>query len=280
MSAEQTIKSPEFTMLNREPIPLVKPLINELNNLGINFSPYDSHGLSLSFDEDYTMKYLLSRTTRNLGDQTGFLCHLLGVSKDKQDTKDIVVRIGNGLIQTLVSNPQYADFESVASVLDGEKTPNLQDLRTIDVLTGLAVGSVKAVAQERGLAEARYDDATYDAWLFREFSKLQIKSLAKAKGGLKRLLNRESITDSSGNILNIFQTLVVPLVDVRELRAILPDELNRNINLHAPLVSDDNIFGLLARLNMFGSDVARYLIRLANDKIASQKIIEHISSSF
>lgn len=275
MPPENPVRS-EWIQLPKKPIPLVAPFLQALRQSGIYCTKEDliGHLLQLNSHPRIAESYLLSLGNREMGDNSAILAPLIGVSKSKEQTKEIVTRIGSILLKRL---DQYGDEDKkiILSILANQREPNDENiLLKIDELAGQGVGLVKNEAYLMELADPNLDNMTPAAYTYREKNRKALDQLVQIFGGrLYNLLNREPDYDCNGILEDIYQTPRIPKIDASPLLAILPDELNRNIHPEPPPV--DNPSGLVARLNMAGSDVLRYLADIAKDKRIIQLLEEH-----
>lgn len=264
----------KVNLLPFKPIPLVKPFIEWLNNQRLFFYPKDYNDLIIGGDQELKESYYLSLTVRYAGDNTGILGPLIGVSRNPKQTKNIIISTGQELFEDLSNT--HPNPNSVLLVLDKVKNPTIEDIRTINLLTGKAVKKIKLFGINLGYAnqDSPLDGMTPQAWRFRENNRVLARKLVQEQGSYDKLFHRRLIFDEINHSLisDIKQAPMLPKIDSSPLLEILPDELNRNIYEEAPSAADP--LGLVARLNMAGSDILRSLLSVAEVKEIGKKYEE------
>ncbi len=264
----ELIKPEEFIQLPKKPVPLIESFLIALNDIDIFFTKYDFDEIILGSNyNDIRGRYYRSLVVREAGDNSGILGPLIGVSTSKKQTRAIIEHTGKILNQEL---EETGRMKKIIGVLDGEKYPDITDLKIINHLAGTAINHIKALAQITGLAMPG-STMTPEAYQFRERNVKATEKLASQFGGINKLLQREAEYDIfSKNLINIYQAPIIPIIDAPQLLEILPDELNRKINKQTPPASD--VLGLFSKLNMAGSDIARYWTELAQVKLGNRKL--------
>lgn len=225
-------------------------------------------------NQKHAESYLLSLSCRQAGDQTGILGPLIGVSQSPQQTREILIPIGENLLKK--------STEEIREALEKGRIETIEVALAIDDLLGEAVTTIRQVAVERGLALPKLNNMTLSAFDFWLKNRLRLYRLIKERGDVLSLLRREIIEwrDPQGeiHITDITQSPIIPIIpqqDFQPFLSILPDELNRRLNPNPPPINDP--LGFLARLNMAGSDLFRYLVGRIREKQETDRLTEAMS---
>ena len=266
----------ESSKLSKAPVPLIAQTIRILSEHGLN--PLEDWAGYCSDEASHAESYLLSLACRAAGDQTGILGPLIGVSQEPKDTRKILTRIEQQLLEKLDDGLK----QKVFAALNEGKITDTETILTIDELLGEAVMEVRQVAVERGLADPKLKNMTEKAFDFWLKNRLQLYQLIKQKanGDIFGLLQRQEVRGGIfGDVLiDVIQQPIIPVIPKERaqlLREILPEEINRQINPQPPEINEP--LGFISRLNMAGSDLFRFFARLLNQRIQTQKMQEHIS---
>lgn len=278
---EASTSSPEFKQLPEKPVPLVANLLQAMRNLGIPEIDIQSAFIDPAFNE-FAKSYLLSLAVREAGDQTGILGPLIGVSQSPEETRDILTKIGMDLLTELDKKGEGLK-DRVFALLQSQVEGNIDIdvFLTIDDLVKEAVGRIRKVAIDRGLADSSLNNMTPEAhafWLNNHKALQQLVADQNIESW--SLLGLEIIYETSSKgekiITDINQKPNIPIIDSAPLLEILPDELNRNINKEPPSI--DNPLGFLSRLNMAGNPIFRHLIAITRKHLDQKRIAEEITS--
>ncbi len=255
--------------LREESIPLIRQFLLGLEGQRIIITTQDWEAIKVQ-DSKVRESYYLSLVNNFLGgDHSGILAWLLGFSKDPEQTKRI--------IQVMFDRIKIANFERdfprLASILDGNQLPKLDDLSLLKFYADRIVRYIKELPLVAGIRGGMTEE-------YSNFRGVNDKILDKLKerygNNLDNLLRRRPDFDG-WRLVNVFQAPIMPPPEFipqghfEGLQAILPGELNRNINPDPP--SANTLLGFFAKIiNMMGNDVNRGLLDLAQQKLIFQQL--------
>ncbi len=276
---ERLSSQSEVIQLPKAPVPLIADTLKVLSEHGlkpiIELAAYQYDKANITS----ARSYLLSLTCRQIGDQTGILGPLIGISQGPEDTRQILIVIEQQLLGKLDNELK----QKVFAALNEGKIASTETILTIDELLGEAVGKVRQVAIEKDLAKQEFRNMTPEAFDFWLKNRLQLNQLLKqeANGDIFKLLRRKEVkegmyTDQLTNITQIPIIPVIPKERAQLLQAILPEEINRQINSQPPKINES--LGFISRLNMAGSDLFRYLASNLREKTETEKWQSRISN--
>ena len=281
MGREILTPNAEFKHLAKKRVPLVSNLLEAIHNLGIPEIDIQSAFNDPAFKK-IAESYLLSLVVREAGDQTGILGPLIGVSHSPEETREILTKIGNNLL-TELDKKGLRLKDSVFALLQGQVKDNIDIdvFLAIDNLVKEAVGRIRQVAIDRGLADSGLNNMTPEAYAFWLNNHKTLEQLAANQGVEPwSLLGLETTYETNIHgkkiITNINQEPKIPIIDNSPLLEILPDELNRNINKESPSIY--NPLGFISRLNMAGNPIFRYLITITRGHLDKKQVTEKITS--
>jgi hypothetical protein len=268
----------ESRQLSKAPVPLIAETIRILSEHGLNPLQDWVGYCSDKANKRHAQSYLLSLACRAAGDQTGILGPLIGVSQGPEDTRQILIRIEQELLKNLHDESKK---QKVFAALNEGKIADAETILTIDELLGEAVMKVRQVAVERGLADPKLNNMTLEAFDFWLKNLLQLYRLLKQEtnGNIFGLLKRQEKIGSSGNLVNITQKPIIPVIPEERaqlLREILPNEINRQINPQPPKINEP--LGFISRLNMAGSDLFRYFAGQLRQRIEAEPMAQYVST--
>lgn len=263
----------ETLQLPKRPVPLVANLLQLMRNSGMVETDIQALFTGPAF-KIIARSHLLSLAAREAGDTTGILGPLIGVSRSPDETREILTKIGNELLQFL---EQSGLKDQVLGVLRGGITNDIKVFLTIDELVGQAVNTIRQVAVDRGIANPKLNNMTLEAFDFWLKNRLVLKKLEQETGKNPiELLRFQQVyhTDVRGRriLANVIQEPIIPLIDRTLLLTILPPELNRLINQEPPQINTP--LGFLARLNMAGNPVFRLLVQTVRSHLERQPMRE------
>jgi len=265
----------ESRQLSKAPVPLIADTLKVLSEHGlkpiIELAAYQCDQANIN----PAKSYLLSLACRAAGDQTGILGPLIGVSQGPEDTRQILI----GIEQELLGKLDDGLKQKVFAALTGGKITDAKTILTIDKLLREAVMEVRQVAVERGLADPELENMTKKASDFWLENRLQLYQLIeqKANGDIFGLLQRQKEIGSSGNLVNITQQPIIPVIPEERaqfLQAILPEEINRQINPQPPEINQP--LGFISRLNMAGSDLFRFFAGQLRHRIEAEPMVQYV----
>ena len=263
----------ESRQLPKAPVPLIAETIRILSEHGLNPLEDWAGYCCDKANERHAQSYLLSLACRATGDQTGILGPLIGVSQGREDTRKILTGIEQQLLEKLDDGLK----QKVFAALNEGKITDTKTILIIDELLGKAVMEVRQVAVERGLANPKLNNMTLEAIDFWLKNLLQLYRLLKQEtnGNIFGLLKRQEEIGSSRNLVNITQKPIIPVIPEERaqfLQAILPKEINRQINPQPPEINKP--LGFISRLNMAGSDLFRYFAGQLRQRIGAEPMAQ------
>ena len=267
----------ESRQLSKSPVPLIAETLKILSQYGLSpLQEWASYYCNPA-NRRHAESYLLSLACRAAGDQTGILGPLIGVSQGPEDTREILTTIEQQLLGEMNDNLK----QKVFTALKEDKIADAETVLVIDELLGKAVAAVRRVGIERGLANRRLKEMTEEAFDFWLKNRLQLYQLLKqeADGDIFNLLQREEVRGGvfSDELLDIAQQPIIPVIPqelAQILQAILPSEINRQINLQPPEISKP--LGFLSRLNMAGSDLFRFFAGSLKEKLKAEEMQQRV----
>jgi hypothetical protein len=267
----------ESRQLPKAPVPLIAETIRILSEHGLNpLKDWAGYCCDIA-NKRHAESYLLSLACRAAGDQTGILGPLIGVSQGPEDTRQILIGIEKQLLKKLDDRLK----QKVFTALTGGPIADAETILIIDKLLGDAVREVRQVAVERGLADPKLNNMTLEAFDFWLKNRLQLYQLLKqeANDDIFKLLQRREEIGSSRNLVNITQKPIIPVIPKERaqlLQAILPEEINRQINPQPPEINKP--LGFISRLNMAGSDLFRYFAGQLRQRIGAEPMAQYVST--
>ena len=268
----------ESRQLPKAPVPLIAETIRILSEHGLNPLKDWAGYCCDKANERHAQSYLLSLACRAAGDQTGILGPLIGVSQGREDTRKILSTIELKLLEKLDDRLK----QKVFTALTGGPIADAETILIIDKLLGDAVREVRQVAVERGLANPKLNNMTLEAFDFWLKNRLQLYQLIKQKANgdiIFGLLQRQEEIGSSGNLVNITQQPIIPVIPEERaqlLREILPEEINRQINPQPPKINEP--LGFISRLNMAGSDLFRFFAGRLREIKGAEPMAQYVST--
>jgi hypothetical protein len=276
---ERLSSQSEVLQLPKAPVPLIADTLKVLSEHGlkpiIELAAYQCDQANIN----PAKSYLLSLACRQIGDQTGILGPLIGVSQGPEDTRKILI----GIEQQLLGKLDDELKQKVFTALNKGKIAGAETILTIDELLGEAVGKVRQVAIERDLAKQEFKNMTEEAFEFWLKNRLQLDQLLKQEtnGDIFKLLQRNEVREGmyGDQLTNITQTPIIPVIPTERaqlLQAILPEEINRQNNSQPPAI--DQPLGFISRLNMAGSDLFRYLASHLRERTEAENGLFRISN--
>ena len=276
---ERLSSQSEVLQLPKAPVPLIADTLKVLSEHGlkpiIELAAYQCDQANIN----PAKSYLLSLACRQIGDQTGILGPLIGVSQGPEDTRKILI----GIEQQLLGKLDDELKQKVFTALNKGKIAGAETILTIDELLGEAVGKVRQVAIERDLAKQEFKNMTEEAFEFWLKNRLQLDQLLKQEtnGDIFKLLQRNEVREGmyGDQLTNITQTPIIPVIPTERaqlLQAILPEEINRQNNSQPPAI--DQPLGFISRLNMAGSDLFRYLASHLRERTEAENGLSRISN--
>lgn len=273
LTAEKPFANQEMIKLKRASIFPIASFLRTEHTLGLSIPDTDLIYNSLWLPQ--TESYLLTQAVRKTAfDDTGIVPHLLGVARNPEDTlMHMLPAATEALIQLKTQGKEIYDKTLDALLHDGPCSIDI--LNNLDEMWGFIVGKVKGTASDMGLAEK--DGMTPEARIFKAENITSLTALKKIHS-LKELVNRDLVPDERGDLIDITEELIVPVVpkkQVAKLLKILPKVFNKNID-----ISTKNLpleVQILRKLGKVGNDFTRILIMIMKEKQLEQKMKEHLS---
>ena len=262
--------NPETIRLRRASIFPIASFLRTERELGLTIPSFDLVCTPLWSPK--TESYLLTQTVRRT-DLTGIFPHLIGIAHDPEEALGYVMPIVTKTLKWLEAKGK-AQYDDTINALLHDGRCSLDSLINLDSMWGNIVNEIKGLTLEKGLA-GENGEMTSEAWLFKTKNTEALNALKKVHG-LKGLVNRQFETDGSGNLTDITEQLIVPVVseeNLVDLLKILPDKFNRNIDTSADSLSLEE--QILRKLGKVGNDYTRILIEIMKGKLTVQQLQEH-----
>jgi len=263
--------NPETIRLRRASIFPIASFLRTERELGLTIPSFDLVCTPLWSPK--TESYLLTQTVRRT-DLTGIFPHLIGIAHDPEEALGYVMPIVTKTLKWLEAKGK-AQYDDTINALLHDGRCSLDSLINLDSMWGNIVNEIKGLALEKGLIGDNDEMMSNEAWSFKTKNTEALNAL-KEKHSLKGLVNRQLETDWPGNLIDITEQLIVPVVseeNLAELLIILPDKFNRNIDTSADSLSLEE--QILRKLGKVGNDYTRILIEIMKGKLTVQQLQEH-----
>lgn len=256
---EKTHTSAEVIHLGRKPIPFLKDALSLAMAREISIPPIDAPFLVQTHDA--TPNYLLAQTVRQSNfDTTGIILPLVGYAQDPSDTALMAgAAAQRGLDRIEVQFGPKAKTHMLG-VLFGQEQPTLEALMHLDAAWGTTVDGLKVPNNPLGDA-------------LRERGTIALKTLAEQHAhGYAGLTNRQ-FEGNGGQILNVTEDLMLPVVAMPELDNITPSMLAHGYQ--KPIGQQTDIERYLRRGGVSGNDLLRAVLASIKGKEGANNLDIH-----
>lgn len=205
---EATHTSAEVLRLDRKPIPFLKNALDLAMAQGMSIPPVDAPFLIQTHNA--TPNYLLAQTVRQSNlDTTGIILPLVGYAQDPSDVALMAGAAAQRSFDMIEAQHGQKAKTHMLGVLFGQEQPTLEALMHLDAAWGTTVDGLKVPQNIQGVA-------------LRERGVEAVKALAEQQPhGYAGLTNRQ-FEGNGGQILDVTEELMLPVVVMPELDAITP----------------------------------------------------------
>lgn len=256
---EQTHTSAEVLHLGRKPIPFLRDALSLAMAREISIPPVDAPFLVQTHDA--TPNYLLAQTVRQSNlDTTGIILPLVGYAQDPSDTALMAGAAAQKSLDQIETQFGPHAKTHMLGVLFGQEQPTLEALMHLDMAWGTTVDGLKVPNNSLGDA-------------LRERGAIALKTLADQQPhGYAGLTNRQ-FEGNGGQILDVTEDLLLPVVVMPELDMITPPVFAHGYA--KPMGQQTDIERFLRRGGVCGNDLLRAVLASIKSMQGSNNLDMH-----
>lgn len=256
---EQTHTSAEVLRLGRKPIPFLRDALSLAMAREISIPPVDAPFLVQTHNA--TPNYLLAQTVRQSNlDTTGIILPLVGFAQDPSDTALMAGAAAQRSLDQIETQFGPQAKTHMLGVLFGQEQPTLEALMHLDMAWGTTVDGLKIPNNPLGDA-------------LRERGAVALRSLAEQQPHGYAGLTGRQFEGNGGQILDVTEDLMLPVVAMPELDGVTPPMLAHGYQ--KPIGQQTDIERYLRRGGVSGNDLLRAVLASIKGKEGANNLDMH-----